>query len=119
MRLAFVLLGGGLAWAVHLLGSYAIIALACATGRSGAAPALIALTVACAAGAIAAGVLGLSTPRPAVAAGDLSPGADDPVAVVAARRFVRHVGVALSVLFTFLIVLSGFAPAMAPLCAAA
>ena len=114
MRLAFVLLGGGLAWAVHLLGSYAIIALACATGRSGAAPALVALTVMCAAGAIAAGVLALSSPGPAMATG-----ADDPATAVAARRFVAHVGVALSVLFTFLIVLSGFAPAMTPLCAVA
>lgn len=103
-RLAVIMLGGGVAWALHLLGSYAIVALACAGGFRGAQPALIALTVLAGAAAIASGALGLSVSG----RGDAASGA---------TRFVEHAGVALSALFTFLIVLGGFVPAMAPMCA--
>jgi hypothetical protein len=96
------LLGGGGAWAIHLLASYAVVSVGCATGWAGTRPVLGVLTLACAALAIAAGML---TQRGRGAA-------------VASARFTLDVGAGLAALFTALIVLAGIVPFIVPLCGA-
>ena len=102
------LLGGGIAWAVHLLASYAVVSVGCATGWWGTRPLLGALTVACIALAVATGVLAHRRRRQlAVAASTATP-----------ARFTFTVGVGLATLFTALIVLAGIVPFIVPLCEA-
>jgi hypothetical protein len=103
------LLGGGIAWAVHLLASYAVVSVGCATGWWGTRPLLGAVTVACIALAVATGVLAQRGRRQtAVGASAASP-----------ARFTFTVGAGLATLFTALIVLGGIVPFIVPLCEAA
>ena len=100
------LLGGGIAWVVHLLASYALVSVGCATGWWGTRPLLGAITVACIALAVSTGVLAhRARQRPAVAA-----------ASATAARFTFTVGVGLAALFTALIGLAGLVPFIVPLC---
>jgi hypothetical protein len=96
------LLGSGGAWAVHLLASYAVVSVGCVTGWEGTRPALGVLTLACAALAIATGVLTLRRRR----------------AAVTSARFTLDVGAGLAALFTALIVLAGIVPLIVPVCGA-
>jgi hypothetical protein len=102
------MLGGGGAWAVHLLASYAVVSVGCATGWAGTRPLLGAVTLACIALAVATGVLAhRGRRRPAAVTSTASP-----------ARFTFTVGVGLAVLFTALIVLAGIVPFIVPLCEA-
>jgi len=96
------LLGGGGAWAAHLLASYAVVSVGCATGWAGTRPMLGVLTLACAGLAVAIGVL---TQRRRGTA-------------VTSARFTLDVGVGLAALFTALIVLAGIVPFIVPVCGA-
>ena len=99
IRLLFALLGGALAWTLHLFASYAVVAVGCLHGWSGARPSLAVVTLAALALAVGAGIVAV---RPA--SGD-------------AERFTLGLGARLSALFGFLIVLGGLVPFLAPLCA--
>jgi hypothetical protein len=102
------LLGSGIAWAVHLLASYAVVSVGCATGWWGTRPLLGAVTVACIALAAATGVLAhRGRKRPAAAASSAT-----------SVRFTLTVGLGLATLFTALIVLAGIVPFVVPLCEA-
>jgi hypothetical protein len=97
------LLGGGLTWAVHLLASYAVVSVGCATGWWGTRPLLGAVTLVCIALAVATGVLAHRGRRWS----DAMP-----------ARFAFTVGAGLAGLFTALIVLGGLVPFIVPLCVA-
>lgn len=100
------LLGGGIAWAVHLLTSYAVVSVGCATGWWGTRPLLGAVTVACIALAVATGILAQRGRRQtAVAASAATP-----------ARLTFTVGAGLATLFTALIALAGIVPFIVPLC---
>ena len=108
MWTAVVLLGGGTAWAIHLLASYAVVSLGCASGWSGTRPLLVMVTIACIVLAIATGVLARRGRRwSAAAASSMTP-----------AHFAFRVGGGLAALFTALIVLAGVVPFIVPLCVA-
>ena len=100
------LLGSGVAWAVHLLVSYAVVSVGCATGWSGTRPLLGAVTLACIVVAVATGIVAQRGRRWSPAA------ASEPA------QFAFTVGAGLAGLFTALIVLAGVVPFIVPLCVA-
>lgn len=110
VRLLFALLGGALAWTLHLFASYAVVAVGCLHGWSGARPTLAAVTFAALGLALSAGIVAVRS------------GSDDrllgPETGAATERFTLGLGVRLSALFGFLILLGGLVPFLAPLCAA-
>ena len=108
MRLLFGLLGGPLAWAIHLLASYGLVAIACLNGWTEARLALGIVTVVALAVAIGAGIVAARTAARAPLL--------DAVTGGAAARFTLGLGTRLSALFGFLILLGGLVPFMAPLC---
>lgn len=106
------LLGGGLAWTLHLMGSYALVTLGCAGALSDAGLLLAVLTTVCAALAVASGV-GAYRARRSGRGGDerWPPERTEPL------RFALGVGAGLSALFALLIALGGLIPLVVPLCA--
>jgi hypothetical protein len=100
VRRAFGVFGGPLAWTLHLLLSYAVVAAGCATRWNGTATALVAITIACAAASAGAGV---------VARRDRN----DAEATV---RLLATIGLGLALLFFGVIALGGVVPAMVELC---
>jgi len=125
-RLVLALLGAPVAWTLHLLVGYVIVAFGCATAWGGTDAAIVALTVACAAGAVAAGLLGLRLWRRAQEhrLSDEEPGDDEPWDARLGERgaranFLAIAGVMLAILFTYAIVIEGLPPLFAPTCSAA
>src|SRR5688500_20397399 len=100
------LLGGGAAWAVHLLASYAVVSVGCATGWSGTRPLLATVTVACIVVAVGTGIIAQRGRR------------WSPAATAKPAHFAFTVGAGLAALFTALIVLAGVVPFIVPLCVA-
>jgi hypothetical protein len=92
--------GGPVAWTLHLLASYAIVAIGCSARWNGTALALVAITVGCAAVSVGSGV---------VAWRDRS--RTEPTA-----RLLGTIGLGLALLFLGVILLAGAVPAMVPLC---
>jgi hypothetical protein len=92
--------GGPVAWTLHLLASYAVVAAGCATSWSGIVPALVAITIACAAASAAAGVVAWRDRD------DTEP----------TFRMLATIGFGLAVLFFGVIVLGGAVPAVVALC---
>jgi hypothetical protein len=105
MRSLFAVLGAPLAWTVHLLASYAVVGLACATGASRADGPLALLTVLCLAAALASGAVAYRGWH----AGEGSPDG---------RRDVMLVGVLGTAVFITAILLESVVPAFVPLCPA-
>lgn len=89
-----------MAWALHLLVSYAVVAAGCATRWNGTVPALVTITVACAAASAGAGVVAWRDRNEA-----------EPTA-----RLLAAIGLGLAMLFLGAIVLGGVVPAMVALC---
>jgi hypothetical protein len=106
------LLGGGLTWVLHLMGSYALVTLGCAAGWSGTGLALGAFTVVCGAVAVAIG-LAIDRARRSITTSPTAPSRypEEPA------RFALEVGTGLAALFAVLIALGGFIPLLVPLCA--
>lgn len=125
-RLLLALLGAPVAWTLHLLVGYVLVAFGCATAWDGTDLAVLALTVLCAAAAIAAGLLGLRLWRQAQEhrLSDEEPGDDEPwdgrLGERGARaNFLAIAGVMLAILFTYAIVIEGLPPLFAPTCSPA
>ena len=119
------LLGAPVAWTVHLLVSYVVVALACATSWGGARVLIAVLTIAGVAAAVAAGVLALRLWRQGQAAlrTDAEPGEpgawDDRMGERGARGvFLAVVALFMAILFGYLIVLQGLPPILEPVCPA-
>jgi hypothetical protein len=92
--------GGPVAWTLHLLVSYAVVAAGCATRWDGTTPALVAITIACAAASAGAGLVAWrdrSDTEPTV-------------------RLLAAIGLGLALLFCGVIALGGVVPAMVALC---
>jgi hypothetical protein len=98
------ILGAALAWTLHLLASYAVVALACARGWRSAGPALAALTVVCVAAALGSGLLAWRRWRA------------ESAAEAEARPALMLMGLLASPVFTLAILLGGIVPAVLPLC---
>ena len=101
-RLLFGVLGGPVAWSLHLLASYAVVGLGCMLRWRSAAIGLFALTIACAVAASAAGLVAWRDRRRATPA--------------TSRHLLGTIGVILAAVFLGVIVLGGVAPVMVPLC---
>lgn len=123
--LLLAVLGSPVAWAVHFNGAYLAVSMWCSAGWSGARVAVVVLTLICAAGAAAAGLLAFKLWRRAREGlrVDMEPG--DPGAWDArmGERGARSVfllvtAMFLSVIFTLGIVLEGLPPLFLPLCPA-
>lgn len=110
----FAFLGPALAWTLHFLVIYFLVALHCTTGRRDATGAVLAATVLFAAVSAAAGVVGLRAwKRERGEQGWME-------AVTGGAKwssFLLVMGILSSVLFTLLIVLEGLPPLFVPTCA--
>lgn len=116
VRLLFALLGGAFAWTLHLLASYAVVAVGCARGWAAARPALIVVTLAALALTGAAAIVGERARARSSTLADTTRRTGQAPAIDAAR-FTLSVGGGLSALFAFLILLGGAVPFLTPLCA--
>jgi hypothetical protein len=99
-RRLYGVFGGPVAWALHLLASYAVVAAGCATGWNGTVPALVTVTLACAAASAGAAVVAWRDRREAEST----------------ARMLAAIGLGLALLFLGVIVLGGVVPAMVALC---
>lgn len=124
--LLLALVGGPVAWTLHLLVGYFLVAVGCATAWAGTDAAIVALTVVCAAAAVATGWLGLRLWRQAQEhrLSDEEPGDDEPwdgrLGERGARaNFLAIAGVLLAIMFTYAIVIEGLPPLFMPTCSAA
>lgn len=122
-RLLLALLGSPLAWVVHLLAGYLVIALWCSSGWSGAEAVLGILTLMCAGAALASAVLAFRLWRQGQRAllADAEPGApeswDSRMGERGARAaFLAVLALFMGGLFGFLIVLQGIPPLYTPIC---
>jgi hypothetical protein len=100
--LLLALLGSPVAWVAHLLLSYLIVTLWCSSKWAGVELAIGILTLVCAVAALAAGVLAYRLWK------------QGPAGTTAA--FVAVLGLLMSALFGFLIVLEGLPPLFARVC---
>jgi hypothetical protein len=100
-RLWFGLLGAPLAWALHLVVSYPVVPLACATGS---AVILHAITIITALVAACAGVIAWQDFRSIDVRGDRAPGD----AIQVNRKFLAGLGVSLSLFFLLVILVEGW-----------
>jgi hypothetical protein len=100
MRRFFGVFGGPVAWTLHLLVSYGVVAAGCATRWNGTAPTLVAITIVCAAASAGAGLVAWrdrSDTEPTV-------------------RLLATIGLGLALLFFGVIALGGVVPATVELC---
>jgi hypothetical protein len=123
--LVLALVGSPLAWTVHLLGGYLIVALWCAESWPGAGAAIGVLTAVCAAGAVGAGAVAFRLWRRAQAGllSDEEPGGPEPWDARMGERgaraaFLAVMSLFLAALFLFLIVLQALPPLFAEACPA-
>ena len=118
-----VVAGAPLAWALHLTGSYVMVALWCASERAGLAIAIGIATLLCAALAIASGLMaiwlwreGQAMLRRDAESGEPE-GWDSRMGERGARfSFLAAMSLGSALLFTFLIVLQGLPPLFTPPC---
>lgn len=115
--------GAPVAWTVHLLVGYLVVALWCATGWGGLGIAIGVLTFACAAAAVAAGMGALRLWRRGQAAleSDREPGGPEPWDARMGERgartaFLGVTAIFIAGIFTWLILLQGLPPVFAPAC---
>jgi hypothetical protein len=122
---AIALTGSAVAWTIHLLAGYVLLATYCSAGWSGGGVAIAALTVVCAAAAAATGVLSLRIYRRAQEGlrVDDEPGGPEAWDARLGERgaravFLGVVGMFLAGIFTLAIVLQGLPALFAPFCPA-
>jgi hypothetical protein len=111
--LLFALLGGGVAWAAHFLGSYVLVAVGCAAGWSGTRAALVVATLALGAVAGSATLLAYRGWR---AEAGVMPWDVALSETHSWRAFLMLSGILLGALATGTILLEGFASLAVPLC---
>lgn len=122
-ELLLAVVGPPLAWTVHLLGAYVMVALWCAEQWPGLTLAVLALTAACFVASAASGILAYRLwhrGRQALST-DREPGAPESWDARMGERGARFVFLAvlamfMAVLFSYLIVLEGLPPLFAPHC---
>lgn len=107
------LIGGPLAWTLHLGLSYLVVALACTTGWGGATATVAVLTVALAIVAGATGLLALRRWRDVQRAPSWEHALNE---AGGQEGLLFLVGIMLSALFVLLIVLNGVSPFLVPVC---
>ncbi|HEX6644402.1 MAG TPA: hypothetical protein VF037_06985 [Gemmatimonadales bacterium] len=110
---AFAALGGPLAWVVHFMGSYVLVALACTTGWEGLGATLAAATVMLAIVAGATTIVGLRGWRRTRAPQRLDAALNEPRGW---RAFLMLSGIVLGALSAFTIVLQGLSALLVPAC---
>jgi hypothetical protein len=112
-RIVFALLGGALAWSLHLLGSYALVAIGC-VARWGSTIAIVAVGTAVLAGLAVWSTL-VAWREWRRTGGDMAwdRGLSEPPGWYS---WLMTVGVLLGVTSTFTILLEGFGTLMLPLC---
>ena len=122
-RVAFAVMASPVAWTLHLMGSYLIVALWCSAEWDGYHLALGVWTLLCAALGIVGGISGLRLWREGrtVLREDAEPGTpqswDSRFGERGARfAFLAVIAVASAGLFTYLIILQGLTPLFAPAC---
>ena len=112
ISLLYAFLGAPLAWVLHLLLSYWLVALSCSTGWGGAKVGLLGLTAVCFIAAMAAGLLARRNWR--LLRGEEITGAPyDPRRI---HGFLMIGGGVLALLFGLVILLNGAGPALVPTC---
>ena len=119
----FALFGSPVAWTLHLLGSYLIVSVWCATRWNGMPVAVAVFTLACALTAAASGVVALRGWRRSQATlrSDREPGEPEGWDARMGERGARIVflsvaSLLMAILFTYLIVLQGLPPLVTPPC---
>ncbi|HEU4830144.1 MAG TPA: hypothetical protein VFT04_13200 [Gemmatimonadales bacterium] len=110
---AFAAGAGPAAWALHFMGSYALVALACTTGWQGMGAVLIVATVALALLALASAVVGYRGWRRSRAPRRLDMALNEPGSW---RGFAMTSGIVLGLGSALSIVLQGAAAVVAPMC---
>ena len=122
-RLLLALLGGPLAWTLHLLAGYLVVTVWCSSGWSGADQVVGILTLLCAGAAAASGMLAFRLWRQGqrVLLRDEEPGGpeswDSRMGERGARgAFLAVLALLMGGLFAYLIVLQGLPPLFAPTC---
>jgi len=113
-RLFFAVFGAAIAWSLHLLMSYLIIATFCNTGWPGLRVALVATTLLSAAGAAASGVVAYRTWRAHVGGQAWDAALRDPHG--RATGFLLVMGMVAAGLFLLIILLGGLPPFLLPGC---
>ena len=116
--LLFALLGGAVAWSIHLLASYTLLAYGCTSGWAGTRPALVAISVAALAVTIWSGWVAR---RRWLAAREVDQPTDDAWDARMGERtarvsFLMVVGLVLAVVFSIGIVYEAMTIFLAPLC---
>lgn len=110
---AFAAGAGPAAWALHFMGSYALVALACTTGWNGMGIVLILATIALALLALASAVVGYRGWQRSRAPKRLDMALNDPGSW---RGFTMTSGIVLGLTSALAIILQGAASVMAPMC---
>lgn len=113
LTLGFTVLGAPVAWSLHLLLCYFIVALDCTTGWGGAVPAIVIATVVLGAVAAWAGAVAFRHWPPPRGIGRVLSELGEPVG---RDRFLMLLGMALSALFTLAILATALAPLFVPTC---
>jgi len=113
-RLFFAVFGAAIAWSLHLLVSYLIIAVFCNTGWPGLRAALVAATLLSAAGAAASGIVAYRTWRAHVDGQAWDAALHDPHG--RATGFLLVMGMVAAGLFLLIILLGGLPPFLLPGC---
>lgn len=114
--LLYAVLGAPIAWSLHLLTSYFLVALACTTGWSGVVAALLAVTVVFGLAAVGSGVVAYQSWRRLTAAAPRRTALNE---TGARSSFFMLVGIAMAGVFFLIIVLAGLPPFFLPMCATA
>lgn len=112
LTLWFTFLGGPLAWSAHLLSSYPLVPLACERGSVVVLNLVTAGTAMVALAAAAAGYYALRRLRRAGPAVEGGEGGEAP----RRARFMARVGVWISLLFVFVILVEGLPPILQDPC---
>ncbi len=110
---AFAAGAGPAAWALHFMGSYALVSLACTTQWHGIGPVLVVATVALALLAVASAVVGYRGWRNSRAPQRLDAALNEPGGW---RGFALTSGIVLGVLSALTIILQGASILLAPIC---
>jgi small-conductance mechanosensitive channel len=110
VRLLVAMLGAPVAWAVHLLVSYAIVGVGCMTGLRGTVTLLTLTTVVCALAAVGAGSVAYRDRR-----GRQGSRSGD-AATPSPRAMLLDIGLLASGVFLLVILTAGLGPFLVPLC---
>lgn len=122
-RVIAAVAGSPIAWTLHLMASYVMVAAWCAEEWGGLGVVLAVTTIACAGLAVASGfiALGLWRDGRAMRRHDAEPGSPEGWAARMGERgarvsFLAVMAIGGAVLFTYLIVLQGLPPLFTPAC---